>query len=145
MSMPFLHGRLIHNEGFYLVELSVNLWGWEESIATPALALLGDQWVVSTVENRRWVKVMDFGAPEEISSNGRNTSTALSPVPSDLERNCIYFTDNYSDLFNYGGRDVGVYSLDDSELYSFYHGNLVETFSTPIWVTFNPNKHNQDR
>lgn len=71
-------------------------------------------------------------------SVGYNNALCL-PATSGIEKNCIYYTDDYDDgIFGVaeskGGFDMGVFSLDDGSIQPHYPGVSKSKFSLPIWI-----------
>ncbi|KAH0643157.1 hypothetical protein KY290_034762 [Solanum tuberosum] len=73
---------------------------------------------------------------------GRNASINISNVSSKqvvgVKPNHIYFTDGWTEMYlqleGGGGRDMGLYSLEDEKIQSFYDGISVSPICPPTWV-----------
>ncbi|KAL3521393.1 hypothetical protein ACH5RR_019542 [Cinchona calisaya] len=71
---------------------------------------------------------------------GRNPSVFLpaSKFGGSLRANCIYFTDDNSELFHSepggGGRDMGIFDMETRIIEPHYPGYSRHTFSTPFWL-----------
>ncbi|KAL3521388.1 hypothetical protein ACH5RR_019537 [Cinchona calisaya] len=71
---------------------------------------------------------------------GRNPSVALpvSKFGGSLRPNCIYFTDDNSELFygepGGGGRDMGTFDMETGIVEPIYPGHSRHSFSTPFWL-----------
>ncbi|XP_015084407.1 putative F-box protein At4g17565 [Solanum pennellii] len=74
---------------------------------------------------------------------GRNASITIDNVSSEqvvgVKSNHIYFTDGWTENMNGqleggGGRDMGVYSLEDGKIQPFYDGTSVSRICPPTWV-----------
>ncbi|KAL5721522.1 hypothetical protein ACHQM5_005159 [Ranunculus cassubicifolius] len=88
----------------------------------------------------------DNNAWEEVRSLGQHSlflgfNTSVSMLISDyspFKKNCIYFTDNYT--MGYcgndaeGGRDMGVFNLDDRTIEPHYDGMSTSFHSPPLWI-----------
>ncbi|KAK4728595.1 hypothetical protein R3W88_021583 [Solanum pinnatisectum] len=73
---------------------------------------------------------------------GRNASININNVSSKqvlgVKPNHIYFTDGWTEMYPQleggGGRDMGVYSLEDEKIQPFYDGISVSPICPPTWV-----------
>ncbi|KAK6914200.1 Domain unknown function DUF295 [Dillenia turbinata] len=90
---------------------------------------------------KKWVKVESLG--DGVVFVGMSESMWVSASEfRECKRNCIYFTDDYSMRMdedeNYGGHDMGVFSLDDNTITLHYQSSLQKFEPPPIWVIPNP-------
>ncbi|KAF6146101.1 hypothetical protein GIB67_033460 [Kingdonia uniflora] len=71
---------------------------------------------------------------------GTNCSFSL-PVSDypELKGNCVYFTDDYSDIWEFGGgRSTGIYNFEDQKVEFINLGlDMHSMFSPPLWITPN--------
>ncbi|KAF5194189.1 Ubiquitin-protein ligase protein [Thalictrum thalictroides] len=88
--------------------------------------------------NREWEELYSLG--EYCLFLGSNTSVSVLPghYSGGLQKNCIYFTDDFT--FGYrgtgipGGRDMGVFDLGDKTIRPHYRGVSTCYYSPPLWL-----------
>ncbi|XP_077247247.1 putative F-box protein At5g55150 [Tasmannia lanceolata] len=82
-------------------------------------------------ETGKWIKIESLG--DQMLFLGYNSSLSLSALDfPQCKGNCIYFTDDFENLCNWG-YDNGVFNLEDESLKSFYPCSSTWT-TKPIWV-----------
>lgn len=88
----------------------------------------------------RWEKVEELGDGMLFIGQNSSLSLSASDFPGCIG-NCIYFTDDYSDL-NYesafGECDSGIFRLCDGTIECKWNSHFTEHWPTPIWVSPNP-------
>ncbi|PIA56626.1 hypothetical protein AQUCO_00700762v1 [Aquilegia coerulea] len=87
--------------------------------------------------NKKWEEVNSLG--EYCLFLGFNTSIAVQPINYfGLKRNCIYFTDDFMNGYQGreipGGRDMGVFDLEDKSIQPHYKGESTCYYSPPLWL-----------
>lgn len=98
------------------------------------------------IKTKEWKEVFDIGDVALFIGNSPGTSCRLSSFLTNksCKPNSIYFNDettlylkhdNHGILdFAYGGSDMGIFSLTDRTIHSFYHGHDCNSkYSIPTW------------
>lgn len=88
----------------------------------------------------RWEKVNDLGDRMLFIGQNSSLSFSASDFPGSVG-NCIYFTDDYSEL-NYESAfaecDSGIFRLSDRSIEGQWNSRSREHWPTPIWVSPDP-------
>lgn len=128
---------------FYLVEVSGTLLFVAQCAET--VEPNGHDYVYETYKFRVWELDVIKGEAKEIEILGDgaiflgcNASISIdSSKFAGVKPNRVYFTDTWRELFSHlggGGRDMGVYSLHDGKVRSFFNGISVSPICPSTWV-----------
>ncbi|KAL5719695.1 hypothetical protein ACHQM5_012440 [Ranunculus cassubicifolius] len=87
--------------------------------------------------NSNWVELKNLG--EYSLFLGRNTSVSiLASYHGGIKKNCIYFTDDWTNLASVGdmscGRDMGVFDVEKKDIQPHYRGTSTSIYSPPLWL-----------
>ncbi|XP_010266939.1 PREDICTED: F-box protein SKIP23-like [Nelumbo nucifera] len=132
----------------YLVEQSGELLlvtrHLELGLVEPDMAYKTIRFEVAKLDSssQNWVKLKGIG--DHVLFLGKNSSLSLSASDyPECRRNCIYFTDDYSEVNFEGVRgdyDVGVFNLEDDSIEPLlcYSQSSLLIWPPPLWITPNP-------
>ncbi|KAK4844307.1 hypothetical protein QYF36_018681 [Acer negundo] len=84
-----------------------------------------------------WTEVHSLG--NKTLFLGDNSSLAIETLElSGCKSNCIYFTEDYTDEYygteKGGGKDMGIYHLEDGRIEPHFNGDSCYLFTPPLWV-----------
>ncbi|XP_074268226.1 F-box protein KIB4-like [Silene latifolia] len=88
-------------------------------------------------KDKRWHEIEDVG--DVALFVGCNYSMSVSVLEATcLQRNCVYFNDDenecWADPTEFGGHDMGVYDIQNDEIWRFYQGQDTRSSTCPpIW------------
>ncbi|KAF8389341.1 hypothetical protein HHK36_026035 [Tetracentron sinense] len=83
----------------------------------------------------KWAKLSNLGDKAMFLGHNSSMSVVASDIPG-CEANCIYFTDdNFSYYFSHsdgGGKDMGIFNLQDGSIKQHYMGDSRSRLTTPM-------------
>ncbi|KAL5801198.1 hypothetical protein ACOSQ3_032830 [Xanthoceras sorbifolium] len=85
-----------------------------------------------------WTKIKELG--NRALFLGNNTSVSIeASYNSFCKSNCIYFTDDNGETYRHygdgGGKDIGIYNLEDGSITSYFGDNIsCNRLTPPLWV-----------
>jgi hypothetical protein len=93
--------------------------------------------VIGTKSNSRIEEVESLG--NRALFLGSNSSFSIEASKDfECKPNCIYFTDDFPEYYyskpDGGGKDMGIYNLEDGSIEKHYKGNSCCFITPPIWV-----------
>ncbi|XP_043721182.1 putative F-box protein At5g55150 [Telopea speciosissima] len=90
--------------------------------------------------NMQWVEVQSLRDRALFVGNNSTFAISVSDHP-EFQDNCIYFTDNYSLFYEFGGgggTDMGIFNYTDHTIQPCYLGHdIISDFSPPLWISPN--------
>ncbi|XP_042519326.1 putative F-box protein At5g55150 [Macadamia integrifolia] len=90
--------------------------------------------------NKQWVEVESLGDRALFVGNNSTFAISVSDHP-EFQSNCIYFTDDYSLFYKFGGGgDIGIFNYTDHTIQPCYpghhhHHDIISDFSPPLWIS----------
>ncbi|KAF8369923.1 hypothetical protein HHK36_032042 [Tetracentron sinense] len=89
------------------------------------------------VSNGKWVEVKNLGDRAMFLGHNSSICVAVSDFPR-CKANCIYFTDDHQEGYlnsrDGGGKDMGLFNLEDGSIELHYKGDSWSRLSPPMWV-----------
>ncbi|XP_071695427.1 putative F-box protein At5g55150 [Rutidosis leptorrhynchoides] len=86
------------------------------------------------LDSEEWTEVMDLGTKALFVGYGQSFLME-EDSRGVIKENCIYFSDDVSDLCGEGGgRDMGVYHMYSESVEQRFHGKSYSHFTIPIWI-----------
>ncbi|KAH7840653.1 hypothetical protein Vadar_019799 [Vaccinium darrowii] len=89
------------------------------------------------LSNREWVELQSLGDNALFVGDNASISVQASKFQG-IRPNCIYFTDDcwpgYIWSKRGGGKDMGIYNMEDRSLTPCYKGSSFSRFCPPLWV-----------
>ncbi|XP_030472921.1 putative F-box protein At5g55150 [Syzygium oleosum] len=90
------------------------------------------------LEARKWTKLESLGNASLFVGFNSSFSVQVDENQHAIEPNCIYFTDDCPLMYIFtkdgGGKDMGIYHMEDGRIGSFYDGISRHPISPPIWI-----------
>ncbi|KAI8569543.1 hypothetical protein RHMOL_Rhmol02G0286700 [Rhododendron molle] len=89
------------------------------------------------LSNREWVELQSLGVNALFVGDNASISVQAAKFQG-IRPNCIYFTDDcwpsYPKFKRGGGKDMGIYNMEDRSVAPCYKGGSFIRFCPPLWV-----------
>ncbi|KAJ4700885.1 F-box protein [Melia azedarach] len=130
---------VVSEDVLWVITRGVQMWPIESGGDLYDYGTYGFQVFQVKLSANTWKEINDLG--NRTLFLGHNSSFSKVSHISDCKPNCIYFTDDAIESYwpfngepERGGKDMGIYNLEDGTFSSYFEGKSLDSLSPPMWV-----------